>query len=137
MDLAETLERAERHLWSDERGSMEFVRLREGVGLLVMSGKLGDEAAKAWELHFPWLLGRGQVSLFMDGAGVTLPNAAFISAGTSLIKGVRPRLDALHVLVDGALLEMTAKTANIALGGLMRITRERNTFEAELARALG
>jgi hypothetical protein len=136
MNLAEMIDGAERHVWSDERGSMEFVRLRDGVALVVMAGKLGDEAAAAWEQHFPWLLGIGQVTLFMDGARVTLPNSAFISAGTSLIKASRPRFEVINVLVEGALLEMTAKAVNLAIGGIMRITRERSKFEADLDRAL-
>lgn len=137
MDLAEALDNAERHVWSDPRGSLEFVRLREGVALMVFVGKLGDEAAAAWEQHFAWVIGRsGNVALFMDGTAVTLPNTAFIGAGTSLLKAARPRLAEVHVLLDGALIEMTAKTANLALGGLMRITRDRKKFEAELHRVL-
>jgi hypothetical protein len=136
MNLAETLDDAERHTWSDDRGSIEFVRPREDVALMVLTGKLSDDAAAAWEQHFPWLLGRGSVSLFMDGAQVTFPNSAFISAGTRLIKDAKPRFEELHVLVDGVLLEMTAKTANLAIGGMMRITRERAKFEAELDRVL-
>lgn len=136
MDLAERLDGAERHVWSDERGSMEFVRLRDGVALLVFAGKLGDDAAAAWEQHFPWVIGRGRVALFLDGVAVTLPNGTFISTGTSLLKQARPRLDEVHVLLDNALLEMTAKTANLAIGGLMRITRDRAKFNTELARVL-
>ena len=123
-------------MWSDERGSLEFVRLREHVALLVLVGKLGDDAVPAWEQHFPWLLGDGKVSLFLDGARLTLPSSSFISAGTSAVKKARARLEELHVLVDGTLIEMTAKTVNLALGGLMRITRDRATFEAELDRVL-
>ncbi|MFO7566590.1 MAG: hypothetical protein R6X02_28360 [Enhygromyxa sp.] len=186
MELAELLEGAERHLWSDERGSLEFVRVRDGVALLVLAGKLGDEAAAAWEQHFPWLLGRdkaspgwngctdgseatggaggdarnkaspgwngctdgseatggaggdarNKVALFMDGARLTLPNATLISTGSSLVTKARPQLDELHVLVSSGLLEMIAKTTNLALGGMMRITRDRAKFEAELHRVL-
>jgi hypothetical protein len=137
MTLAERLDSAERHTWSDGRGTFHLVRLRDGVALIVFDGKLGDEAAKDWEQHFAWLVGRGKVTLFVDGAALTYPSTGFISTGTSLVNGIRPRLDGFHAIVGGGLVEMIAKTVNLTLGGLMTIHRERAKFEAELQRALG
>jgi hypothetical protein len=137
MTLAEKLDSAERHTWSDERGTLNLVRLRDGVALLVFEGKLGDEAAKNWEQHFSWVIGRGKVRLFIDGAALTYPTTGFISTGTALVKGIRPRLDAFHALVSGGMVEMIAKTVNLTLGGLITIHRDRTRFEAEMQSALG
>jgi hypothetical protein len=111
--------------------------VRDGVGLVLMVGKLGDEAAAAWEQHFAWLIGRGQVRLFIDAEAVTMPGTAFISTGTKLIGDIRPRIEELQVLVGGGLVEMVAKTVNLTLGGLLQLTRDRAQFEAALNRARG
>lgn len=127
----------ERREWSDDRGSMTFVRVRPHLALIVIVGKLVDESAEAWEQHFPWVIGaRGELSLFIDAAAVSFPSTRLIGAATSLFKAARARLPAVHVLVSGGLVEMMAKTANLTLGGLLTITRDRGVFEAELDRAL-
>jgi hypothetical protein len=132
MSVLDKLDGAERYAWSDERGALTLARVRDGVALIVMEGRLGDEAAAAWQQHFPWAIGRGKVQLFVDGTALTFPSTSFISTGTTLVTGIRPRLDDFHVLIAGGLTEMLAKTVNMTLGGVMRITRDREQFEAAL-----
>ena len=100
---------------------MTFTRLRDGIALVVLDGKLDDDAVAAWNEHFPWALGRARVSLFIDAAAVTFPSTSFISAGTTAVNRARPRLDHFEVLVGG---------------GLMKITRERDEFVRDLDRQL-
>ena len=137
MSVAEQRHEGERRVWSSERGALTFIRMVNGVALVVCDGKLDEAAAAAWTEHFAWVIGDGQVVAFLDGASVTFPSGSFISAVTASMTAVRPRLGLLKVLVGGGLIEMVAKTANLTLGGILDITRDRAQFEAELERRLG
>ncbi len=137
MGVAERHHQAERREWTGERGALTFVRFGEGVGLIVLDGKLDDDAVEAWGEGIPWLAGgHAKLTLFIDGAAVTFPNARFISAATSSLNDIRSQLERVPVLVSGPLLEMLAKTANLTLGGILDITRDRAQFEDSLERAL-
>jgi hypothetical protein len=135
MSLARPLEDHERRAWSSDRGSLTFVRHRRNVCLVTFVGRLTDDAVDTWNDHFPWLVGSaGPISLFLDGSQITLLSAPFIGAGTKAVAGVRDRLGHAEVLVDGTLVEMIAKTANMTLGGIMQIGRDRRAFETRTRR---
>jgi hypothetical protein len=103
---------------------------------MVFDGKLGDDAGVVWTEHFDWLVGDGSFSLFIDAANLTLVGSSFISGGTGAVKANRPRIAYMSALVKGGLIEMVAKTANLAVGGLIEVTRERAQFESGIERVL-
>jgi hypothetical protein len=136
VSIANLLETAERRTWTDEHGSLAFLRADSDIRVLILEGKVGDDSVPAWEEHYPWLIGTGNVRLFIDAAALTFPSARMTSTVSSMVNKSRQQLSELHVLVAGALVEMVAKTVNMTLGGFMRIHRDRAVFEAALEQAL-
>jgi hypothetical protein len=136
MSLAAVRDDTELRTWSDPHGRADCFRLRPGIGLMVFTGKLGDDAAVVWTEHLQWIAGDGSFTLFLDAEHLSLAGSSFISGGTGAVKANRARIDYMSGLVSSGLVEMVAKTANLALGGVIHVTRDRAQFEGAIDRAL-
>jgi hypothetical protein len=130
------LEAAERRTWTGKRGSLEFIKPRPGVGIMVFRGKLTDDCAAAWHEHFPWLVAEEGTHVFFDGGELDQAGMRMAASGISMIVRMRSRIAAAHVLVRSGYVETLADAANMSFGGYMQLHRERRVFEAELERAL-
>jgi hypothetical protein len=130
------LEAGERRIWTGKRGSLEFIRLRPLIGLLIFKGKVTDDATSAFLEHFPWLVAGDAVHLFFNLEDLQFVGVRLSAAGVSRVASARPRIAAAHALVTNPLLEALADAANLSFGGFMQLHRERPVFEAELERTL-
>lgn len=130
------LEAAERRTFTGKRGSMEFIKPRPQVGILVFRGKLTDDAAAAWHDHFPWLVAAEGTHVFFDGGELDHAGMRMAASGIAMIVKMRSHIAAAHVLIKSGYVETLADAANLSFGGYMQMHRERRAFEAELERVL-
>jgi hypothetical protein len=130
------LEAAERRMFTGKRGSLEFIKPKPQVGIMVFRGKLTDDAASAWHEHFPWLVAEVGTHVFFDGGELDHAGMRMAASGISVIVKMRSHIAAAQVLVRSGYVETLADVANMSFGGYMQLHRERRAFEAELERAL-
>lgn len=131
VDLPDTDERT----WSDDHGSLRFMKILPRVGYVIAEGRASDGAAEAWEQNFSWLV-VDDASIFFDAEKLTMSGSRFTSISSSTTIKHRDQYAEYHVLVGNVVIAMLAKTINLSLGNFMTIHRKRDEFELELGRAL-
>jgi hypothetical protein len=123
-----------RHVWRGRRGHVEFIRLREDVVLVVLSGHLDGEAAAYLVANLPMLMDRPGLRVFWDGGELASQGARVPAQVVPALARLCRNVDEFHMLVHSPLLNVTAAAASLALGAELTVYRDRESFDEAVIR---
>jgi hypothetical protein len=123
-----------RHVWRAKRGHVEFVRLRDDVVLVLLSGHLDGEAASHLVANLPMLIDRPGTRVFWDGGELVSQGARVPAQVVPALARLCRNIDEFHMLVHSPLLNVTAAAASLALGAELTVYRDRDRFDEAVIR---
>ncbi len=122
--------------WLGARGSLDYVRLREDIVLVVLRGHMDGDAGDNLGANLPWLFQNPCTTVFWDSGEMRSHGARVPAQVVPVLGRMRRNIEGFHVLVNSPILAMTAAGANLALGGMLSVYRERERFTDALSEAL-
>jgi hypothetical protein len=123
--------------WSEGVNRVVIARLDDATGLVFATGEAAEGSTEVFEAGLRNLLARPATVLFWDLETLDRYAPKTRRMIVELLAAERKKLERIHLLSDKAMIAMAASAVNLALGGILQVHRERETWNEAMREHLG